>query len=64
MPASYHIQRTEAMPFSRSKSEMDKLKRPGEVVVRVSDAVQNLGWTVMPISEYVRIRYLPAPMWR
>lgn len=61
MEVVYHNRVEKSTVFARRKSTLDRLRRPGEVVVPMSDTQRTFGWMIMPIGEYVRARYISKP---
>lgn len=58
MGVLYTMASGNSMLISQNKSELDAMRRTDEIVIPVGDTERRIGWTLMPVSEYVRARYI------
>ena len=54
----YQICTENAMHILQNKEDLDAMRGTNEIVIPVGDRDRNIGWTIVPLSEYVRARYI------
>ena len=54
----YQMVSENAMTILQNKAALDAMRGANEIVVPIGDRDRNIGWTIVPLSEYVRARYI------